>query len=68
MYRVSQTFETLGTPCACGFVRREAAEIFADKLRAEVAAMVADLADGAAVYGPEAGEYVADQAVQIEEV
>ena len=93
--RISQTFETLGDPCAETFDTREAAEAAASKMRGEIAEMVAgwatpdadderrptgysneiaawahavSLADGAPTYGREAGEYIAEQAVEIEEI
>jgi len=94
-FRISQTFETLGDPCAETFDTREAAEAAASKMRGEIAEMVAgwatpdadderrptgysneiaawahavNLADGAPTYGREAGEYIAEQAVEIEEI
>jgi hypothetical protein len=94
-YRISQTFETLGEPCAKTFKSLSAAEAAAEKLRGEIANMVAGfatpdpdayrsttgyaneiaawahaeaLADGATTYGHEAGEYIAEQAVEIEEI
>ena len=95
VFRISQTFETLGDPCAETFDTREAAEAAASKMRGEIAEMVAgwatpdadderrptgysneiaawahavSLADGAPTYGREAGEYIAEQAVEIEEI
>ena len=94
-FRISQTFETLGDPCAETFDTREAAALAASKMRGEIAEMVAgwatpdadderrptgysneiaawahavSLSDGAPTYGREAGEYIAEQAVEIEEI
>ena len=94
-FRINQTFETLGDPCAKTFETREAAEAAAATLRSGIAEMVAgwetpdsdaessptgysneleawahavSLADGAITYGAAAGSYIAEQAVEIEEM
>lgn len=95
-YRVSQTFETLGDPCAEAAATREAAEVAAAVLRDVIADMVAGwatpdaggdtgpdtgwaneveawnqaaaMADGQETYGRAVGEYIAEQAVTIEEI
>ncbi len=103
-YIVTQTFETLGDPCAETHKTREAAEAAAAGFRALIAEMVAEMdtpmappsklghsneiaawaeahelagwewdyendePKGPAKYGRNAGEYIAKQAVEIQEV
>ena len=90
-FRVSQTFERLGDWCAQLFATSAEAEAAAEKLKAEIAAEVAqwdipecpcnlgwshevaafqeaaDIAgEDAETYGMEAGQFIADMAVEIE--
>jgi hypothetical protein len=94
-YRISQTHERIGDPCSTVVATSREAEAAADKLRTDIAEMVAgwkidpvgpqatgwsdevsvwqhaeELAeeDGGTTYGKRAGDYIANNAVCIEEI